>query len=403
MVGMQRRPLVAVINNALTPYRVALHRRIVRELPEIELWSLFTHGEGDSRWTQRPPADINPVEFGTGESASGGGGPRRHWREWRKGGRVIRWLDGCGAAAVVLGGYNDAGRLRVLRWCHAHRVPVFLFGDSNVCDDDARSVGSRGRLKRLLLPRVLRRCDGVLACGSLGVEYFVRYGVPRDRIFLFPYEPDYAQIANVTAGEVAAVRARYGLDVARRNVFFSGRLIEAKRPDLLVDAFAAIAAERPDWDLIIAGTGPLENTLRARLPPGLAGRVRWLGFIDDQAALNALYRACDVLVLPSRSEPWAVVVNEAVAAGLAVVASDAVGAAAELVRDGVNGRVFPSGDLAALVECLRDVTAPGRCDTLKSASPAVLADWRRRGDPIRGLRTALATVGVLYRSGDAMS
>src|SRR5439155_698164 len=82
---MGQRPIVAVVSNALTPYRLALHRRIVRELPAVELWSLFTHGEGDSRWEQGPPADINPVEFGAGERSVGPGGPRRPLREWRKG------------------------------------------------------------------------------------------------------------------------------------------------------------------------------------------------------------------------------------------------------------------------------------------------------------------------------
>ena len=57
-------------------------------------------------------------------------------------------------------------------------MPVFLFGDSNVRGD--RAGGWKGRLKRLLLPRVLRLCDGVVACGSLGEEYFARYGVPRE-------------------------------------------------------------------------------------------------------------------------------------------------------------------------------------------------------------------------------
>jgi glycosyltransferase involved in cell wall biosynthesis len=391
---MGQRPIVAVVSNALTPYRLALHRRIVRELPEIELWSLFTHGEGDSRWGARPPGDINPVEFGPGEPAVGIHGPRRPLHEWRKGRRVIRWLRDRGAAAVVVSGYNDPGRLRVLRWCHSHNVPVFLFGDSNVRDDDARARGGRGRLKRLLLPRVFRWCDGVLTCGSRGVEYFARYGVPRDRVFLFPYEPDYAAIAAVTPEQVGAARGRYGLDECRRFILFSGRLADQKRVDLLLDAYTAIASERPAWDLAIAGTGPDEGALRARAPAGLAPRVHWLGFIDDASTLIALYKACDVLVLPSWFEPWGVVVNEAVAAGLAVVASEAVGAAAELVRDGINGRVFPVGDVAALRECLGDVTSPGRCEQMKAAAAAVLGDWRRRADPVAGLAAALASRGI---------
>jgi glycosyltransferase involved in cell wall biosynthesis len=296
---------------------------------------------------------------------------------------------------VVVCGYNDPGRLRVLRWCRAKKVPGFLFGDSNVRDDDARARGWRGWVKRRLLPRVFRCCDGVLTCGSRGVEYFARYGVPRDRVFLFPYEPDYAAIAAVTADQVELARSRYGLDARRRHIIFSGRLADQKRPDLLLDAYSVVARERPEWDLVIAGTGPDEAALRARVPADVTGRVHWLGFIDDATTLTALYKVCDVLVLPSWFEPWGVVINEAVAAGLAVVASDAVGAAAELVRDGENGRIFPVGDSAALLQCLRDVTGPGRCEQMQAATAAVLDDWRRRGDPVRGLRDALISCGVL--------
>jgi len=130
------------------------------------------------------------------------------------------------------------------------------------------------------------------------------------------------------------------------------------------------------------------------VPAALASRVHWLGFIEDAPTLTALYKACDVLVLPSWFEPWGVVINEAVAAGLAVVASEAVGSAAELVRDGVNGRIFPVGDVASLSQCLSDVTRPDRCEQMKAAAATVLADWRRRADPVSGLKMALTAARV---------
>src|SRR4029078_10529240 len=67
---MSARPLVAVVSNSLTPYRLHLHRRIARELPEIELASLFTHVDSTSPWGLEPPADIHPVQFGAGEPSA---------------------------------------------------------------------------------------------------------------------------------------------------------------------------------------------------------------------------------------------------------------------------------------------------------------------------------------------
>ena len=147
--------------------------------------------------------------------------------------------------------------------------------------------------------------------------------------------------------------------------------------------------------MLVIGDGPLRDSLRARVPAGLKNRVTWTGFLDEQQTVGALYRASDVLVLPSDQEPWALVINEAAAAGLAIVSSNVVGAAAELVRDGVNGRLFPPGDLKALTDALLDVTDASRIAALKAASAGILADWRRRGDPVLGLRQAMTCSGLL--------
>jgi glycosyltransferase involved in cell wall biosynthesis len=111
--------------------------------------------------------------------------------------------------------------------------------------------------------------------------------------------------------------------------------------------------------------------------------------------MSDLYRQCDALVLPSDYEPWALVINEAAAAGLAIVCSNVVGAAAELVRDSVNGRLFPAGNFDAMTGCLLDVTNDAKIDAMKSASASVLADWRQHGDPVNGLRQALKLCGLI--------
>jgi glycosyltransferase involved in cell wall biosynthesis len=92
--------------------------------------------------------------------------------------------------------------------------------------------------------------------------------------------------------------------------------------------------------------------------------------------------------------------NEAAAAGLAIVSSNVPGASVELVRTGINGEVFQSGDVESLVDALRRVTDPNTIDRLKAGSRGVLEDWRRRADPVAGLRDALFFCGALsHRQG----
>ena len=386
-------PQVAIVCNSLPPYRVHVHARVADELPQIGLWSVLTHDDADGPWPTDPPAKIRVVRFGAGEAARPLSGAAAARRDWAKGGRVIGFLKDKRVAAVVLLGYNDLTRVRIFRWCRRAGVPVFIWGDSNVLGDSA--AGVRAFVKRAVLTPIISKADAILPCGSLGRRYFERYGADPARMFPFPVEPDYDLIASLPLEEIERVAAEYGLKRGRRRVIFTARMVSYKRPDLALDAFARVADERPEWDLLMVGEGEMRPALQARLPPDLRPRVTWTGFVGDQSAVSALYRNSDVMVLPSDFEPWALVVNEAAAAGLALVCSDVVGAAAELVVDGRNGFTFPAGDLDALAAALLRVTAADAVDAFKSASAGVLAEWRRRADPVDGLRRALAASGVI--------
>jgi glycosyltransferase involved in cell wall biosynthesis len=384
---------VAVIANADAPYRRHLHLRIAREIPEIRLHQFFTHGSGDSDWSMGSAGELQTARFGDDESVADQNDPSNVMHEWRKGGRIIRELIRRNVQAVVLLGYNDAARLRVIRWCRSQRIPCFIWGDSNIRCDTA--TGRRARVKRAVLSRILSWTSGTLACGSAGMEYFRKYGVDSDRCFRWTLEPDYALMQSPSAQKMTDAEIRWPARAGRRRLIYSGRLAPVKRVDLLIDAFAAIAARRPEWDLLIAGGGALEAKLRHRVPPKLRDRVTFTGFIDDQPLLGALYRQCDALVLPSDYEPWALVINEALAAGLAVVASDVVGAAVDLVGDGVNGRIFRHGEVDHLAECLLDVTDLDRLAAMKRASIDRLEQWRREADPVEGFREVLRFSGLL--------
>jgi glycosyltransferase involved in cell wall biosynthesis len=380
---------LAIICNALPPYRVHFHQRVAREIPEIKLWTVCTHEGMDQAWKYAPPPEINTVQFGPGESVTQQSHGKRAWHEWKKGGRIIDWLKKQKVGAVLVNGYNDAARLRILRWCAKNHVPVMVWGDSNIRGDFA--AGFRSILKRRFLRRVLGWCDAVLACGSLGRQFLEKYGAPSDKIFLSPVEPDYEAIAKLDEKVIDATAARFGLARDRRRIVFSGRMAAQKRPDLAIDSFIAIADERPNWDLLMIGDGVLKPELMTRMPEKLKSRIFFTGFIGEQDVVSALYRLSDVLVLPSDFEPWALVINEAAASELAMLTTDVVGAAAELVRGGVNGFMFPAGDLAAMTQRLKEVTAEDRIQTYRAGSAGVLADWRRRADPVQGLREALSS------------
>ena len=385
------RPRLAIVANAPAPYRVAQHTRLARELTGVETFSLFKHEFNNQRYTLELPGEINPVIFGTGEAMDGKNKGLAKFKQWARGGEILRGTEGACIDALIVTGYNDLGLLRLIRNAHKTGLPCFMFTDSNVHGD--RATGLARTIKDLYVPWIARQLTGLLPCGRRGVEYYERYGADRNRCFYMPHEPDYGAIEAVGEDRVDAMRAEYGLKRDRRYINFTARMAKVKRPEILIDAFARIAGDRPEWDLLMVGSGPLDDEMKARVPEALKGRVVWAGFQDGMERLAALYKASDIYCLPSDYEPWAATVIEACACGCAMVISDVVGAAPEVVENGVNGQQFRSGTTDSLTEALLDVTA--NADAYKAQSPRVSAEWRERGDPVKGVRDALRFAGVL--------
>jgi glycosyltransferase involved in cell wall biosynthesis len=134
-------------------------------------------------------------------------------------------------------------------------------------------------------------------------------------------------------------------------VLFASKLQARKRCADLLQAYASIRHQAPA-QIVVAGDGQERASLTEYARSARLDEVRFVGF-KNQSELPAFYDLCDIFVLPSDGEPWGLVVNEAMNAGKPIVASDAVGAARDLVIHGKTGCVFPVGDVAALASSLR--------------------------------------------------
>lgn len=132
-----------------------------------------------------------------------------------------------------------------------------------------------------------------------------------------------------------------------------GRLTEQKRFDRLIDAFAMIADDHPDWSLVIWGEGRGRADLEARRDRlVLQDRIRLPGLTS---APGLWVETADVLVLSSEYEGWANVIAEAMQAGLPVVSFDCPFGPRQIITDRVNGVLVPNGDVSALANALSEV------------------------------------------------
>lgn len=353
----------------------------------MSVWTLVTHDATDGRWCMGDADDINIVSF------MQPGRSRGVSTQFSIGGRILRWVERNDIDAVIVWGYADLGRIRTIAGLKRMGVPCFLAADSNARGDRAKGV--RSRLKRSLVSWILGQCSGAMPFGRLGREYFQSYGVEDSRLFTAPLEPDYEAFSAVSENAIRQARAAFGLTAGRRRFLFSGRLAWEKQVGRLIDAFATIADVRPQWDLAIVGDGELRASLENAVGQKCSSRIKFLGHVPEPAQMAAIYHMADVLVLPSEREPWGLVVNEAASAGLAIVCSDMVGAGPELVRNGVNGYVYPWSSTSELADAMLGVSDESRVESMKMASRRIVAEWRRDADPVAGVRAALRYCGVL--------
>ena len=384
------KPVISFVSNGVTPYGIRFLERISDEISEFHLRTIYSYPTSMGGWNIQLPDSIHAVYISQGISASAPPGIANLISEWMRFRGIVREIRASNPSVVAILGYGSLTHILTIEWCRKSRIPVLLLGDSNIRGDVHFPLFRW--LKMAIVSRIVSRCDAILPCGSLGVQYFLRYGARPEQIFVSPVECNYSLFDKTTAAEVEATAALFNFDLARRRIIFSGRLVAIKRVDLLIDAFIQISEERHQWDLVIVGDGPLNADLASRLPDRLMHRVHWVGFIGTPERMAPLYRLSDVLVVPSKREAWALVINEAACAGLAIVCSDVVGACPELVQDGVNGRIFRSGDLTSLVDALLNATDESNLERYKAASTEILRSWREKADPVEGFRRAVSYV-----------
>jgi glycosyltransferase involved in cell wall biosynthesis len=255
-------------------------------------------------------------------------------------------------------------------------------------------TGQMEALKGAMLRAFCRGKTRFLAIGTLNRRYLQALGIPPTRIFDMPYCVDNAYFQQRCAAAAPLrnrFRAQLGLDQGASVILFASKFQPRKRPHDLLDAYRSIAQRFPPSQvpyLLMVGDGELRLLLEQRAAEHRLERVRFLGFCN-QSELPAFFDLCDVFVLPSVEEPWGLVINEVMNAGRAVVVSDQVGCAADLVHHGENGFVVPAGNPALLGQALYDILIdPTRVHAMGRESRRIIDTWSLDAD-LNGLVAAL--------------
>jgi glycosyltransferase involved in cell wall biosynthesis len=272
-------------------------------------------------------------------------------RRVRLGKRVWLWSRGLRSAldrrspdVVICGGYSYIASWNALRWARRRGAAIILWSESNQQDQRRQRIFVAW-LKRYFV----RKCDGFVVPGKSSFEYLQLLGAPEEKIVTAPNAVDSGYFeAQAEGARRQDAEVRKELALPRRYVLFVGRLVPEKGVFDLLEAYAKLDNTlRSDVGLVFAGDGECRAEITERAKTIQPGTVCCPGFAQRED-LGKLYGLAEAFVLPTHSDPWGLVVNEAMACGLPVIVTEVAGCTGDLVDDGWNGYVVKAGAIDRL-------------------------------------------------------
>ncbi|WP_338391631.1 glycosyltransferase [Fulvitalea axinellae] len=243
--------------------------------------------------------------------------------------KLLKLAEEIQPVAIYVAGWGDKRYLQVAKWGLKNAVPV-------ICGMDNQWLGTaKQQLASLLAPVYLKKhFSHIWIPGALQLPFAQRLGFGNDQI-----------LKGLYCADLEAFRPAEVTGAVPKRFVFTGRLVEHKGLDVLLEALDRLGDGLKDWEFVVIGNGPYAERVKAN------SRITHYEFMSPEE-LCVFMREGGVFVLPSHYEAWGVVVHEAMAVGMPVISTYQCGAADELVVDGYNGFKVNSGDVDVLVEAL---------------------------------------------------
>jgi len=306
---------IALVANLPPPYRVPIYQRIAA-MPDVRLHVLFCCRREPNRQWDLPPMDFEYTflkeQFYTFEGRYIHNNPD-----------VLGHLRRIAPDVVVINGFNPT-HLYVALYALLTRRALVPMTDGT--ETSERSLTIVHRAVRAL---IFSRSDAFIAASAGGRKLYQSYGVAPERCFISCLCTDNSAFA---APDMTPSKSY--------DFIFSGRIEPVKNPLFALNVALAVARQlKRKVSILFVGSGSLEAMLsNAARQHEEWIEARFAGFVT-QAQLPELYCSARILLMPTRWDPWGMVVNEACAAGLPVIVTPAAGAAGDLVHHGENGYI----------------------------------------------------------------
>lgn len=330
---------VLFITNYASPYRVCFYDELAKYMDVTVLFSdrIEDKKHRSTDWFISGEGRFRAVQL---EKRVGSVGGRDFCLD------VTGWLKQKWDAIVVCG-YAYPTTVLAMAYMRLHKIPFYMEVDGGLIRETS---GYKYWFKRALVSQA----NAWISSGRYTTKYLVHYGAREEDTFLYPFtslwEREISEACPTMEGK-KALRQKLGME-EKKIALYVGRYDPKKGMDDLLSICPELDA---DVGIYFIGGQPGESHLAFCREKELAN-VHFVGF-RKKPELEEYYKAADLLVLPTKSDVWGLVINEAMAQGLPVITTDKCVAGLELIENGKNGYIVPVDDNAALTEAIRTVFA----------------------------------------------
>jgi glycosyltransferase involved in cell wall biosynthesis len=234
-------------------------------------------------------------------------------------------------------GYFDYAQVLLMIYAKTKGVRVVLSSESSTMDHN------RSAIKEKIKSWIVNRADAFFCFGTSSANYLLSLGINSSQIAVRNAAVIDEDVIRTNFAQARIETGTTKSDAVHQQFIYVGRLADEKNLELLIRAFLTIRERSPqakNWRLLFVGDGPARAKLQELSGKYLEEQIIKFAGGFPWYKVPAWLAQSDVLVLPSKSEPWGLVVNEAMVCGLPVIVSDKCGCAEDLVHNQVNGFSF---------------------------------------------------------------
>ncbi|MED4047505.1 glycosyltransferase family 4 protein [Priestia megaterium] len=274
---------------------------------------------------------------------------------------------------VIIGGYEKPSYILLALICKIFKKPYALVHDGISCN---RINENERFVKRRFKDFVIKNSKGIWGNGKVSELYFrENFNYPKEKIY-----NQYLTVDGTTINQLKSdrlyirkkLRQNYGISDDAIIIQYSGRLVKIKNLESVIKAINLL--DRKDIVLLITGDG-VERERLEKVSKELGVKLIVAGFINNQKELFKHYFMSDIFILPSILEPWGLVVNEAMFAGLPVIVSNICGCSLDLVKEGENGYIIQPDDIDDIAYKIQDMLSNKNYIWMGDNSTKIIAKW----------------------------